>query len=199
MVLKGGASEPVTLNIPDPLPVDIDAQSFSPLVVSGAVTIPTPVPISPVPLPIDLAVQSLSPIVTSITPLPLPIDISAQSFSPLSVTPTGSPPIGNPVGETIVNETNLAVTANTDMFTDQSPIGTSAGDSVIFRILWSADEGGKLSFTLNGTDFVFFNEQNALKEESVHLFDVVVDHGDTFNLHFEKDTTAIFLRVVQLI
>ena len=158
MVLRGGGTEPLTITLADPLPVDIDAQTFT----------------------------------------PLEIDIIAQSFSPLKVDDVSV--LGKPVGTTIGNLTNSAYTSPNDIFVaDLTPTGTTVGDSVIFRILWSAIDGGLLSFTLNGSDFVFFNDQNALKEDSVHLFDVIVDNGDSFNLQFEKDTTITFLRVVQLI
>lgn len=144
--------------------------------------------------------------VTIIAPLPLPVDICPVtcdvpvingSVTPLDVNVTNT--TGQPVGATIVNLTNAAVTGNTNIFAALSPTGTSVGDSVMFRILWCAIDGGILRFTLNDSDFCAFNDQNALKEDSAHLFDVVVDHDDDFTLQFEKSTTVTFLRVIQLI
>ena len=184
-------SEPAIV-IADPLPVEIDAPIPVPTSITGqpiSVTIPTPVPVT----------QTISPLPVDICPVSCDVPIINGSVSPLLVSSTVAP-IGTPVGETIGNLTNFAYTNPNDVFVaDLTPIGTAVGDSVIFRIMWSSDQGGKLSLTLNSTDFIFFNDQNALKEDSVHIFDIVVDHADTFNLLFEKDTTIIFLRVVQLI
>ena len=82
---------------------------------------------------------------------------------------------------------------------DVSPAGTSPGDEVIFRIEWSASNVGILSATLDSTNFVVFNNGSNLRAESLHLFDMVVEHGDLWNLQFNKNTTIRFLRVLQVI
>ncbi|KKN37566.1 hypothetical protein LCGC14_0762060 [marine sediment metagenome] len=166
--------------------------------------IPLPVDICPVNCVIDVDIQNQPIEVT--WPSALPVDICPVtcdlpvingSVSPLQVS-VANPP-GTPVGKTIVNLTNTAITANTDIFVALSPTGTVAGDSVIFRILWSNDEGSILSMTLNNSDFVDFNDSNAVKKNSVHLFDVVVDHADSFTLRYNKTSNIIFLRVIQLV
>ncbi len=139
-------------------------------------------------------------------PNPLPVDICPVSCdvpivngtTPLIVS-NGSP-VGTPAGATILNISNTAILANTDIsVTDLSPTGTSVGDSVIFRILWSSNSAGRLRFTLNGTDFVDFNNSINLKGGAASLFDIVVDHTDLFNLQFSNATTITFLRVIQVI
>lgn len=173
--------------------------------IDANVVIPDPlnVNICPVNCPIDVNV--INQPITVTWPTALPVDICPVtcdlpvingSVSPLLVS-VANPP-GTPVGKTIVNLTNTNITGSTDIFPAVSPTGTVAGDSVMFRILWSNDEGAILSMTLNDSDFVDFNDSNAVKKNSVHLFDVVVDHDDLFTLRYDKTSTIIFLRVIQL-
>ena len=169
-----------------PLNIDIVAQSFSPL----TVTWPLALPVDICPVTCDL------PVVNGATTFD--VNIAGQvGANPLFVQ---GPQIGQPNGETILNITNSAILANTDISgTDLSPISTSAGDSVIFRILWASVGAGRLRFTLDGTNFVDFNNSVNLKGGASNMFDVVVDNADLFNLQFSNATTITFLRVVQLI
>ncbi len=140
-------------------------------------------------------------------PIPLPVNICPVncdvpvingSVSPLQVSIAN--PQGTPVGLIILSLTNSAITSNTDIaVADLPPVGTSPGDAVIYRILWSASGTGKLSFTLDSTNFVDFNNSALILREAGSLFDVVVEDGDAFNLQFDRNTTIRFLRVVQLI
>jgi len=132
-----------------------------------------------------------------ICPVLCDVPIINGSVSPLDVQVNNEQ--GTPVGKIIASETNFAILQDTDIFTATAPVGTSAGDAVVFRVQWSAIDGGILRYTLNDSDFVSFNDQNALKEDSSHIFDVIVEDGDLFTLQFEKDTTITFLRVIQLI
>ncbi len=140
-------------------------------------------------------------------PIPLPVNICPVncdipvingSVSPLQVSVAN--PQGTPVGIIILSLTNSAITSNTDIsVADLPPVGTSPGDAVIYRILWSASNAGRLSFTLDSTNFVDFNNSQLIIREAGTLFDVVVEDGDSFNLQFSANTTIRFLRVVQLI
>jgi len=168
---------------------------------------PLPVDICPVTCPIDVNILN-QPIAVITSPSPLPVDICPVtcdvpiingSVTPLVVT-FAPPPIGVPVGQTIFNLTDSAITANTDISgSDLSPSGTSVGNAVIFRVEWSSSSVGVLSMTLDGITFVELNNGTNLRAESIHLFDVVVDHADLFNLQFNKNTTIRFLRIVQLV
>ena len=137
---------------------------------------------------------SLARTPVDICPVSCDVPIINGSVSPLLVeTPT-------PIGRIILSLTNSAITANTDLsVADLPPLGTSPGDAVIYRLLWSAVATGKLSFTLDSTNFVDFNNSQLILREAGNLFDVVVEHGDAFNLQFDKNTTIRFLRVVQLL
>jgi len=173
------------------------------------VNIPTPLDVnivSPDPLPVSFP-QPVSVDVLSFLPNPLPVDICPVtcdlpiingSITPLSVVFTA--PVGTPNGVIILSKTNSAELANTDISgVDLSPSGTSAGDAVIFRIEWASDVVGVLSATLDGTNFVEFNNGSNLRADSLHLFDMVVEDGDLWNLQFNKNTTIRFLRVIQVI
>lgn len=168
----------IDVNLPDPLPVDI----------------------CPVTCEIDVDINSISfgdiPVINGATTFD--INIAGQvGADPLNIQ---GPQIGQPNGLTILNITNSAILANTDISgTDLSPISTSAGDAVIFRILWASNSTGRLRFTLDSTNFVDFNNSVNLKGGASSMFDVVVDNADTFNLQFSNATTITFLRVVQLI
>lgn len=175
----------ISVNVPSPLPVDI----------------------CPVNCPIDVNILN-QPIAVITSPSPLPVDICPVtcdvpvingSISPLQVAFT-PPPVGTPNGVIILSETGTAILANTDISgVDLSPSGTSAGDGVIFRIEWAADQVGVLSMTLDGTNFVEFNNGANLRANSIHLFDVLVADGDLFNLRFNKNANIIFLRVIQVV
>lgn len=167
--------------------------------------IPLPVDICPVNCVIDVDIQNQPIEVT--WPSALPVDICPVScdlpiingsISPLLVS-VANPP-GTPIGKSILSETNFAITANTDISgVDLPPIGTVAGDAVMYRISWSAIATGKLSYTLDSTNFVDFNNSALIMREAGNLFDVVVEHADAFNLRFDKNTTIRFLRVIQLV
>jgi len=174
----------ISVNVPSPLPVDI----------------------CPVNCPIDVNILNQPIQVTWPTPLPVDIcPISCDvpvingSVSPLQVA-FAPPPVGTPNGVIILSKTGTAELANTDISgVDLSPSGTSPGDAVIFRIEWSADQVGVLSATLDSTNFVEFNNGANLRANSIHLFDMVVEHGDLFNLRFNKATNIVFLRVLQVL
>lgn len=175
--------------IPDPLNVNICPVNCDVPIINGSVS-PLLVDICPVTCEIDVDINSVSF-------GNIPVDIAAQTQDPINVNVTNVQ--GNPIGKIIASETNTAITGNTDIFTATAPVGTSSGDAVVFRVQWSAEDGGVLSYTLNDSDFVSFNDENALKENSSHIFDVIVEDGDLFTLQFEKSTTIIFLRVIQLV
>ena len=133
-----------------------------------------------------------------ICPVLCDLPIINGSISPLLVSVSNPP--GTPVGRSILSQTNSAVTANTDISgVDLPPLGTVAGDAVMYRVSWSAVATGKLSYTLDSTNFVFFNNSALIMREAGNLFDVVVEDGDAFNLRFDKNTTIRFLRVIQLV
>ncbi len=169
----------IDVNVPSPLPVDI----------------------CPVNCPIDVNVLSLlpNPLPVDICPVTCDVPIINGSITPLQVA-FAPPPVGTPNGVIILSATNSAVLANTDISgVDLSPSGTVAGDAVIFRIEWSADAVGILTATLDSTNFVDFNNGSNLRADSLHLFDMVVEHGDLFNLRFNRATTIRFLRVIQVL
>ena len=146
---------------------------------------------------IDLIIPS--PLDVNICPVTCDVPIINGSISPLLVS-VGAPPVGTPNGVIILSKTNSVETANTDISgVDLSPAGTSAGEAVIFRIEWSASVVGVLTMTLDSTTFVEFNNGANLRADSLHLFDVVVEDGDLFNLQFNKNTTIRFLRVIQVL
>ncbi len=147
----------------------------------------------------DIEVNVPDPLPVDICPVTCDIPVINGSISPLLVS-AGAPPVGTPNGVIILSKTNSAEIANTDISgVDLSPTGTSPGDAVIFRIEWSASNVGILSATLDSTNFVVFNNGSNLRAESLHLFDMVVEHGDLWNLQFNKNTTIRFLRVLQVI
>lgn len=146
----------------------------------------------------DLQVNVPSPLPVDICPVTCDLPVINGSVTPLDVSIVNPP--GTPVGSTILNITDTAYVANADVSgVDLSPTGTSAGESVIFRILWSFSVVGVMSGTLDGTNFVEFNNGANLRADSVHIFDIVVDHGDSFNLKFNKSGQIRFVRVVQLL
>lgn len=191
----------IDVNLPDPLPVDICPVNC-PIDVNVLSVLPNPLPVDicPVTCEIDVDINSISfgdiPVINGATTFD--INIAGQvGADPLNIQ---GPQIGQPNGLTILNITNSAILANTDISgTDLSPISTSAGDAVIFRILWASNSTGRLRFTLDSTNFVDFNNSVNLKGGASSMFDVVVDNADTFNLQFSNATTITFLRVVQLI
>jgi len=187
---------PVTCEID----VDINSISFGTIPVSFAQPITVTQTANPLPVsftqPITVT-QSANPLPVDICPVNCDVPIVNGSVSPLQVQLAFA--LGTPAGGTRISLTNTAITGNTNIFTAFSPSGTVANDAVTIRVQWSAIDGGVLSYSLNDTDFVGFNDQNALKENSSHVFDVIMDHADTFVLQFEKDTTITFLRVVQII
>ncbi len=147
----------------------------------------------------DITVNIPTPLDVNICPVTCDVPIINGSISPLLVS-VGAPPVGTPNGVIILSKTNSVETANTDISgVDLSPSGTSPGDAVIFRIEWSASVVGVLTMTLDSTTFVEFNNGANLRADSLHLFDVVVEDGDLFNLQFNKNTTIRFLRVIQVL
>jgi len=147
----------------------------------------------------DIEVVIPTPLPVDICPVTCDVPIINGSVTPLAVS-FGVPPVGTPNGVIILSKTNTAELADTDISgVDLSPVGTSPGDAVIFRIEWSADGVGVLSATLDSTNFVVFNNGSNLRGESLHLFDMVVEHGDLWNLQFSKNVTIRFLRVIQVI
>lgn len=182
-----------------------DKDSFNLRTIGGATVFRILVSIAPE--DIQRSKSEVATDVNIISPIPLPVDICPVncdvpiingSVSPLLVT-IANPP-GTPIGRIILSLTNSVISSNTDLgVADLPPIGTSVGDAVIYRILWSAQATGKLSFTLDSTNFVDFNNSQLILREAGNLFDVVVEHADAFNLQFDKNTTIRFLRVVQLL
>jgi len=129
-----------------------------------------------------------------------PVDFQQRFDLPDPLPVTVVNPAGTPIGTTILSLTNSAYVANADVSgVDLTPTGTVVGDAVIFRILWSASAIGVLKITLDSTNYVELNNGANLRAESAHLFDVVVSHGDLFNLQFDKNATLRFVRVIQLI
>lgn len=132
-----------------------------------------------------------------ICPVTCDVPIINGSVTPLQVTVAN--PQGTPVGTIILSLTNSVYASNTDLSgVDLPPTGTSPGDAVIYRIQWSSSATGRLRFTLDGTNFVDFNNSVNLKSEASSIFDVVVEDGDLFNLQHSNGGTIRFLRVIQL-
>ena len=200
---------PVTCEID----VDINSISFGDIpVINGA----TPLDVVVTGQPIDVAITGQP--ITVTWPTALPVDICPVSCDLPVVNGTTTfdiniagqvganplfvqgPQVGQPNGLTILNITSSAILANTDISgVDLSPTATSAGDAVIFRILWASTTAGRLRFTLDGTNFVDFNNSSNLKGGASNMFDVVVDNADLFNLQYSNATTITFLRVIQVI
>jgi len=184
-----------------------DKDSFNLRTTGGATVFRILVSIAPEDIQRRTVTGGVANQVEIVAPLPLPVDICPVncdvpvingSVSPLQVSVAN--PQGTPVGLIILSLTNSAITSNTDLaVADLPPVGTSPGDAVIYRILWSASGTGKLSFTLDSTNFVDFNNSALILREAGSLFDVVVEDGDAFNLQFDRNATIRFLRVVQLI
>jgi len=192
---------PVTCEID----VDINSISFGtiPVSITGqpiSVTEtadPKNVAITGQPIQVDIFAQSFSPLLVDICPVTCDVPVINGSVSPLKVNVEN--PVGTPIGGTLVTLTNSAITADTDIFTAFTPTGTSTGDAVMFRIQWTAQDKGVLSYTLNNSDFVLLNDGNDLDQDTSHIFDILVDDPDLFTLRFSEDTTITFLRVVQLV
>lgn len=146
-------------------------------------------------MPVQVSIKQ--PLSVDICPVTCDVPVINGSVSPLIVNIDN--PVGTRVGGTLVSLTNTAITANTDIFTAFTPTGTSVGDAVMFRIQWSAEDKGKLSYTLNNSDFVDLNDGTEIDKDSSHIFDVMIDDPDSFTLRFDKNTTIIFLRIVQLV
>ncbi len=142
-------------------------------------------------------IRALMPAKVDICPILCDVPVINGSISPLKVNIEN--PVGTPIGGTLVSLTNTAITKDTDIFTAFTPTGTSVGDAVMFRIQWSAEDKGKLSYTLNNSDFVDLNDGTEIDKDSSHIFDVMIDDPDSFTLRFDKNTTIIFLRIVQLV
>ena len=161
---------PVTCEID----VDINSISFGTIPVSFAQPIsvtetndPKNVAITGQPISVVFAqpitvTQSVSPLPVDICPVSCDVPIINGSVSPLLVSVVF--PTGTPIGVTRVNLTNSAYTTPNDVFPAISPSGTVAGTSVMMRVQWTATDGGKLSYTLNDSDFVTFNDENQLKK-----------------------------------
>lgn len=196
---------PVTCEID----VDINSISFGTIPVSFAQPIsvtetadPKNVAITGQPISVVFAqpitvTQSANPLPVDICPVSCDLPVINGSVTPLDVQVINA--VGTPVGKIIESQTNTAITANTDIFTAVSPTGTVTGDAVIFRVQWSAQANGVLSYTLNNTDFVSLNDGNLLAKDVSHIFDIVVDDPDLFTIRFDKTTTITFLRVIQLV
>jgi hypothetical protein len=179
---------------PIPLPVDICPVNC-PIDVNVLSVLPNPLPVS-FPQPVTVTWPTALPV--DICPVTCDLPVINGSVSPLQVSVAN--PQGTPVGKIILSLTNSAITANTDISgVDLPPVGTVAGDAVIYRVSWSADSSGKLSYTLDSINFVDFNNSALIMKEAGNLFDTVVEDGDAFNLRFDKNATVRFLRVVQLL
>ncbi|MCK5600942.1 hypothetical protein KAR91_03675, partial [Candidatus Pacearchaeota archaeon] len=153
---------------PIPLPVDICPVNC-PIDVNIIGGIADPLPVLITGQPITVTWPSALPV--DICPVTCDVPIVNGSVTPLDVTIADGPPVGTPVGVTIANETNLVILANTDILgADLTPSGTVAGDSVIFRIEFAALNPGRLSVTLNSTDFVDLNNAVNLKGGAMNLF-----------------------------
>jgi len=79
--------------------------------------------------------------------------------------------------------------------TDLSPVGTG-----IFRIMVSGSLAHVLEVTFDGgTNWTKLNSGGTLTADNVHIFDVMINSGDTFNIR-QSTGTVVFdiLRVYQV-
>lgn len=93
---------------------------------------------------------------------------------------------------------NESVTANTDIFdSDLSPTHTPTA----FRIYACFDASGVLTVrrTKGGvTVSEQLNSGNALNANAAYAFDIIVESGETINLQYSVDATALVLKVLEV-
>jgi len=96
------------------------------------------------------------------------------------------------------SEFNTSETANTDILSsDISPLTAPS----YLRIYATFDASGVLSLqrTNGGTTVAEqLNSGNALSANCAYVFDVITDDGETYNLQYSADATALKLIIVEI-
>jgi hypothetical protein len=97
---------------------------------------------------------------------------------------------------------NQAVTANTNIFSsDLTPTMATATNPVYFRIFACFNASGVLSVVkTKGTTTVTMqlNGGNALNANCLYAFDIAVESGESVNLQYSVDATALELKVEEI-
>lgn len=114
-------------------------------------------------------------------------EIAEQIWSQSLLTPTSK--------NSVFNE---GITADTDIFDqDLSPTYTPT----TFRIYAALDTAGVLSITRTregNTVTEQLNSGNNLNANAAYIFDIIVHNGETINLQFGANATALMIKVVEV-
>jgi hypothetical protein len=103
----------------------------------------------------------------------------------------------------VIGEASGAKSQNTEWFSSdlqEQAVNEQFGASK-FRVTLAISSEVKVQLTLDsGTTWVYFNEDSALKADSIYVFDVPVRQGDTFNMRTNDSagTTVRFCRVSEV-
>jgi hypothetical protein len=92
---------------------------------------------------------------------------------------------------------NTSITANTNIFSQGIAPTRSP---VIFRIYATFDASGVLSVVrTKGTTTVseLLNSGNPLNANAAHIFDIIVEQGETINFQYSVNATCLVLKVVE--
>jgi len=97
---------------------------------------------------------------------------------------------------------NQSVTANTNIFSsDLTPSLATTSNPVYFRIFACFNASGVLSVVkTKGTTTVTMqlNGGGALSANCIYAFDIIVESGESVNLRYSVNATAIDLKVVEI-
>jgi hypothetical protein len=97
---------------------------------------------------------------------------------------------------------NQSVTANTNIFSSNlTPSFATTSNPSYFRILACFNAGGVLSVVkTKGTTTVTMqlNAGNDLVANALYAFDIVVESGESVNLQYSVNATALELKVVEI-
>jgi hypothetical protein len=97
---------------------------------------------------------------------------------------------------------NQSVTANTNIFsTSLTPSLATATNPSYFRIFACFNASGVLSIVkTKGTTTVMIqlNGGGALSANCLYAFDIIVEYGESVNLQYSVNATAIDLKVVEI-
>ena len=98
---------------------------------------------------------------------------------------------------------NQAVTANTNIFSSNlTPSLATTGNPVYFRIFACFNASGVLSVvkTKGSTTVTMqLNSGSALNANALYAFDIAVESGESINLRYSVNATALELKVVEII
>jgi hypothetical protein len=97
---------------------------------------------------------------------------------------------------------NQSVTANTNIFSsDLTPTMATTNNPSYFRIFACFNVSGVLSVvkTKGATTVTMqLNSGNALNANALYAFDIAVESGESINLQYSVDATALELKVVEI-